>query len=397
MTDAIMVINAGSSSIKFALVATGRVAPAATGGAGARLAGGQIDRIGGEPCYRPAGEAGGPTPAGAGRTHASLLGWLVGRVRADHPGVRIVAGGHRVVHGGREFAGPAEVTAEVLEKLRALSPLAPSHQPHNIAGIEALRAALPEAAQVACLDTAFHRTQPRVAQIFALPRALTEEGILRYGFHGLSYEHIASVLPGHLGPRAEGRIVVAHLGHGASMCAMRERRSVATSMGLTALDGLVMGTRCGEIDPGVLLHLLRDRAMSVAEAEDVLTRKSGLLGVSGLSDDMRDLLASDAAEAREAVDLFVYRAARQIGSLAAALGGLDAIVFTGGIGEHSPEIRGRILGACGWLGVRPDEARNARGGPRISAEDSTVDALAIPTDEEGVIARQTAATIAGRF
>lgn len=388
MTDALLVLNTGSSSIKCGLYAAD--------GSGDCLGKIQIDRVGSAPVFRSTVSPTEPVPAKVGNSHAVLLAWVLPRIRHEFGGVRIVAAGHRVVHGGRDFAGPVLVTDDVLSRLRALSPLAPGHQPHNLAGIEALEVALPDLPQVACFDTAFHRTQPRMAQLFALPRALLDDGVLRYGFHGLSYDHIASVLPEHLGSRAEGRVIVAHLGNGASMCAMQSRKSIATSMGYTALDGLVMGRRCGELDPGVVLHLIRDRGMSVEVVEDLLTRKSGLLGVSGLSEDMRDLLASDHPHAREAVDLFVYRAIRRIGSLSAVLSGLDAIVFTGGIGEHSPLIRERILDGCSWLGVHVDRDRNLTGGPRLSTDDTAVAAFVIPTDEERVIARQTTATIAAR-
>ena len=386
MTGAILVLNAGSSSIKCALYATED--------GGDCLGKAQIDRIGSAPVFRSTISPEERVPAETGETHAASLTWLLRRIRREFGDITVVAAGHRVVHGGRDFTGPVLVTDDVLARLRALSPLAPGHQPHNLAGIDALRTALPGIPQIACFDTAFHRTQPRTAQLFALPRTLLDDGVLRYGFHGLSYEYIASVLPQYLGPRADGRVIVAHLGHGASMCAMRTRKSVATSMGFTALDGLVMGKRCGELDPGVVLHLIRDRGMSVEEVEDLLTRKSGLLGVSGVSDDMRDLLASNKPHSREAVDLFVYRAIRRIGSLSAVLSGLDAIIFTGGIGEHSPVIRERILDGCSWLGMRLDRNRNSKGGPRISAEDSAVTAFIIPTDEERIIERHTASAIA---
>jgi acetate kinase len=382
MSDAILVVNAGSSSLKCALHATSDPAR--------RLARMRIERIGTAPLYHPPEGPAQPLPAQAGASHAELLDWLMGRIAADFPGLRIVAAGHRVVHGGREFAGPVRVTAGVLAGLDRLAPLAPAHQPHNLAGIRALARARPGLPQVACFDTAFHRTQPRLAQLFALPRALSDEGILRYGFHGLSYEYIASVLPAHLGPAAEGRVLVAHLGGGASMCALVGRRSVATTMGFTALDGLMMGTRSGAIDPGVLLHLMRERGMGADALEELLGRRSGLLGVSGLSDDMRDLLASAAPEAREAVALFVYRVVREAGALAAVMGGLDAIVFTGGIGENAAPVRAAILEGCTWAGARLDAALNSTHGPRISAADSAVRALVIPTDEEQVIARHTA-------
>jgi acetate kinase len=280
-----------------------------------------------------------------------------------------------------------------LAMLRGFIPLAPLHQPHNLAGIDALRAHLPGVPQVACFDTDFHRTQPSLAQLFALPRRITAQGVRRYGFHGLSYEYIADVLPHHLGEGADGKVIVAHLGNGASMCAMKERRSIATTMGFTALDGLMMGTRAGNLDPGVLLYLMDYQGMDAKTLEKLLYKESGLLGVSGISQDMRELLASDRPEAREAVDLFCYRIVREIGSLAAALGGLDALVFTGGIGEHAAPVRAQVCAALGWMGVELDAAANAAHGRRIATADSSVDVLVLPTNEEWMIARHTAALV----
>ena len=274
--------------------------------------------------------------------------------------LRFVGAGHRIVHGGAEFSQPVVVDDRIVAALEALVPLAPLHQPHNLAAIRAITAASPDLPQVACFDTAFHQTQPPVAQVVALPRELTAEGVRRYGFHGLSYEYIA-VGPARRGARvAAGRVVVAHLGNGASLCAMNGGRSVATTMGFSPLDGLVMGTRPGSLDPGVLLYLMSRHAMDAAAIEALLYHRSGLLGLSGLSSDMRTLLASPDPRAREAVDVFVYRIGRELGSLAAALGGLDALVFTAGIGEHAPEIRARVCRDAGWLGVELDEAANRR-------------------------------------
>jgi acetate kinase len=305
----------------------------------------------------------------------------------------------RGVHGGVKFSAPVLVDASILAELEALVPLAPLHQPHNVAAIKAVAKMAPVLPQVACFDTAFHRTQSKVAEAFALPRRYAEEGVRRYGFHGLSYEYIASVLPA-LDPRAaEGRAVVAHLGNGASMCALSGGRSVATTMSFTPLDGLVMGTRCGATDAGVLLYLIDRHGMNARSLEELLYEQSGLLGVSGISSDMRTLLASSDRRAAEALDLFVYRITRELGSLAAALGGLDALVFTGGIGENAVSIRARICRDASWLGLELDEDANARGGPCISRIDSRVSAWVIPTNEELMIALHTRRILeaGGRF
>jgi len=300
--------------------------------------------------------------------------------------------GHRVTH-GRHRLGPQLVDPALITALRALVPLAPLHQPHNLAGIAAAARLAPSAMQLACFDTAFHRSIPDVARRYALPHALSAD-VEAFGFHGLSYEYIASVLPSHLGARAEARVIVAHLGSGASMCAMRGRASIATTMGFTPLDGLPMATRCGALDPGALLYLLETRRLSIDELRDVLYLQSGLLGVSGISDSMKELVASPARSAAQAVELFVYRAAGAIGSLAAALGGLDALVFTGGIGEHSPEIRARIASATAWLGAELDERAHADGRAVFSTPASAVSLCVVPTDEELVIARHVAARLA---
>ena len=322
----------------------------------------------------------------------ALVDWLDG-----HAGTtRIVAAGHRVVHGGHDFTQPVRITPAVMAALRDLAPLAPLHQPHNLAAIDVIAERLPQLPQIACFDTAFHSTQSALATRFALPRALTEKGIRRYGFHGLSYEYIASVLPDHLGPPAEGRVVVAHLGSGASMCALQGRRSVATTMGFSALDGLMMGRRCGSLDPGVILYLLQEEGMDAAAISHLLYEQSGLAGVSGISDDMRDLLASDKPQAAEAIELFVYRISQELGSLAASLGGIDALVFTAGIGEHAPEIRRRVALAADWLGARLDDAANSAGASRISTADSAISLWVIPTDEELMIVRHTRDLLAGR-
>lgn len=375
--EAYLVLNAGSSSIKYAVYDADQK----------QLLHGQVDRIGLDPHYH-----GGATdidvPVADNATHAEILDWLLDHISGLSAEMTIVGAGHRVVHGGQEFAAPARVTDEVIAKLRTLAPLAPGHQPHNLAGIEAVARRWPDIPQVACFDTAFHRTQPRIAQLFAIPRAFSEDGVLRYGFHGLSYHYISTQLPHHL-DKPKGKVIVAHLGNGASMCAMQNMKSVATTMGYTALDGLVMGRRCGELDPGVIFHMLRDRGMSVAEIEDTLGTKSGLAGVSGISSDMRDLLASDSPEAAEAVDLFVYQACKKIGALAATLGGVGSLVFTGGIGENSAAIRARILQGCAWLGADLDAAANTQGASRITTPESRLAAFVIPTDEEGIIAGET--------
>jgi acetate kinase len=381
MTDAVLVLNVGSSSVKFALYALASLDSLCRGG---------IDAIGTErAAIRIAGErsdalAGAKPPAG---DHACVATWLVRLLGERLPDIALCVAGHRVVHGGTAFADPVRIDEHVLRTLETFVPLAPNHQPANLAAIRAVAHAAPHLPQVACFDTAFHRTQPAHAQQFALPRALTDAGIVRYGFHGLSYEYLAGVLPDIAGARANGRVILAHLGHGASLCALRGRRSIATTMGFTALDGLVMGTRSGSLDPGVVLHLIEQRAMAAADVSDLLYNRSGLLGVSGLSDDLRVLEADGGAKAEEAMDLFAYRAAREIGSLAAALGGLDVLVFSAGIGERSPSMRARICAYSAWLGIALDADANAAGRPRIGATGSAVDVFVIPTNEEITIAR----------
>lgn len=382
MTPAILVLNAGSSSIKFAVYGDDKEL----------VLNGQVDRIGMAPAFR-GGDTSIDVPVAPDASHRDILDWLLDHISDLCGELTLIGAGHRVVHGGQDFAAPALVSDAVLSKLRALAPLAPGHQPHNLAGIEAVARRWPNVPQVACFDTAFHRTQPRIAQLFAIPRALSDDGVLRYGFHGLSYHYIATQLPHHL-DKPTGKVIVAHLGNGASMCAMQDMKSVATTMGYTALDGLVMGRRCGELDPGVIFHMLRDRGMSVAEIEDTLGTKSGLMGVSDISSDMRDLLASDSPAAAEAVALFVYQACKKIGALAATLGGLDALVFTGGIGENAAPIRARILQGCAWLGAEMDPAANDAAAPCITTPVSHLAAHVIPTDEEGIIAGETMRLVA---
>jgi len=385
MNTAVLVINSGSSSIKFALYPM-------SGSAGEKthLYDGEIEGIG-DAAKLSARDAEGKTLVAAAvsgpATHHAALSALLEWIAGHAGGTELAAAGHRVVHGGGEFTGPVKLTSDTVAKLEALNPLAPLHQPHNLAAIKALSKLHPKLPQVACFDTSFHTSQPAVATAFALPRALSEKGIRRYGFHGLSYEYIASILPEQLGAKADGKVVVAHLGHGASMCAMVDRRSVATTMGFSALDGLVMGRRCGALDPGVILYLLDHEAMNSKQINHLLYEESGLFGVSSISDDMRELIASRDARAAEAVELFVYRIVRELGSLAAALGGLDALVFTGGIGEHSPEIRARVCRQAAWLGVRLDERANESGRSNIGTRASAVAVLALTTNEEYVIAR----------
>jgi acetate kinase len=386
MRDPILVINAGSSSIKFSVFKTGPDRSLVVG------AHGQVEGIGSSPKLVVA-DAQGRTlkdetvsAADHDAAMAAINVWFAGHVGREATFAGI---GHRIVHGGLRYSQPVLIDDEVLRYLEEMVPLAPLHQPHNIAAIRAASAVAPNVPQVACFDTAFHRSQPLLAQEFALPRVMTAKGVRRYGFHGLSYEYIVSVLPRVAPEIANGKTIVAHLGNGASMCAIDDGRSVATTMGLTPVDGLVMGTRTGSLDPGVILYLLQQEGMSAQAVEHMIYESSGLLGVSGVSGDMRVLLASGLPAAKEAVDLFVYRIGRELGSLAAALGGLDGLVFTAGIGEHAPEIRARVCRDAQWLGVDLDGAANTHGGPRISAARSRVSAWVIPTDENLMVARHT--------
>jgi acetate kinase len=386
MREPILVINAGSSSVKFSVFETALDRSLSAGAHGA------VSGIG-TASYLSIADAHGRNLAEQlvpDNDHrgaiAAIHEWFTAHI-GDEAGFSGV--GHRVVHGGTAYFGPALIDDRVIAALERLVPLAPLHQPHHIAAIRAVKAAAPDVPQVACFDTAFHRTQPLLAQEFALPREFTEKGVRRYGFHGLSYEYIVSVLP-HVAPDCTGgELVVAHLGNGASLCAIDDGRSVATTMGFTPVDGLVMGTRTGTLDPGVILYLLQHEGMTAQAVEELIYERSGLLGVSGMSSDMRTLLASDLPTAKEAVDLFVYRIGRELGSLAAALGGVDAIVFTGGIGENAAEIRTRVCRDAHWLGVAFDEQANTRGGPRISSAGSAVSAWVVPTNENLMIARQT--------
>jgi acetate kinase len=389
--DYAAVLNAGSSSLKFCVYRR-------PGDEAWQLeARGQIEGIGTAPRFTAKNDAGGVladhplnTVVKDARTALDALAeWL----RSRYGGARVLGVGHRVVHGGAKYAAPTVVTPQVLTDLRELVPLAPLHQPHNLAAIDAVTAQLPGVPQVACFDTSFHRGQADVAEVIPLPRDICRGGVQRYGFHGLSYEYIASVLPQVAPEIADGRVIVAHLGSGASLCALTNGRSVDHSLGFTALDGLCMGTRPGSIDPGVVFYLFQNLGLSAKEVETILYKKSGLLGISGISNDMRDLLGHSEPAAHLAVDYFVYRAAKEIGALAAVLGGIDGLVFTAGIGENSAEIRARICAASAWLGIEFDREANARKGPRISTTASRVSAWVIPTNEELMIARHTAALL----
>lgn len=389
MAECIVVVNAGSSSVKFAFYDSADQA---------LMLKGQVEQIGVSPSLTASNPEGAEVanrswpPEGFG--HGQAMGAILEVARAQLTGSTVKGVGHRVVHGGTGFTGPVEVTADVIAELDKLSPLAPLHQPHNLGPIKAVAQTRPEIRQVACFDTAFHQTQPHLAQAFALPRELTDSGIRRYGFHGLSYEFVsrrlAEVAPEH----GRKRIIIAHLGNGASLCAIDEGRSVATTMGFTAVEGLMMGTRCGSIDPGVLIYLMDERGMDARALESLVYKQSGLLGVSGISSDMRTLRQSDDPRAREATDLFIYRIVREIGSLAAALGGLDGLVFTGGIGQKDARTRNEVVAGCAWLGAVIDEQTNEGAKLRIDARSSAFPIWVVPTDEEAVIASHTARLLA---
>lgn len=387
MDDYALVFNAGSSSLKFC------VYQCSEAGEWHIESRGQIEGIGNAPRLSVKDGRGGilahhPLDHNVSDIHAaldSLAAWL----RSRYTDAQILAIGHRVVHGGARFTGPTVITPQVLDELRTLIPLAPLHQPYNLAAIEAVFERLPHVPQVACFDTSFHRGQPAVAEVIPLPRELCRSGIQRYGFHGLSYEYIAAVLPQVAPEIAAGRVIVAHLGSGASLCALNDGKSMDSTLGFTALDGLCMGTRPGAVDPGVILYLFQNLGLSAKEVETILYKKSGLLGISGISNDMRDLLGSSEPSAQLALDYFVYRVAKEIGALSAVLRGLDGLVFTAGIGENSPHIRRRICEASAWLGIDVDSDANAGNGPRISSTKSRISAWVIPTNEELMIARHT--------
>jgi len=386
----ILVLNAGSSSLKFAifpLEPTLAEHPALSG---------QIEGIGATPKLSAKTSDGKrfkedvPLKGDLAEQHKASLSYLFGWIDTNAPELKISAAGHRVVHGGEEFSAPVKLDPAILAKLETLIPLAPLHQPHNLRPIKTIFEIMPHEPQVACFDTAFHRHNPEVAQTYGLPRALTKGGIKSYGFHGLSYDYITRTLPQVIGEKAKGSIVIAHLGNGSSMAAVKNGEGVATTMGFSTLNGLLMGTRCGSIDPGVLLYLINEKGMDYNSLTQLLYKDSGLLGVSGVSQDMRELLSSDKPEAREAVDLFCYRIAREIGSLAAAAGGLDALVFTGGIGENAVAIRERVCALSAWAGIDIDQAANNEGKLRIDSPKSRVIVAVVPTNEEGMIARYTA-------
>jgi acetate kinase len=383
----VLVLNAGSSSLKFCVYEAGDAAEWKP------IAHGQIEGIGTSPRMSARDAAGArlddQSLDASVRDARSALQFLAEWLRARFQGSRVLGVGHRVVHGGAQYAAPVVVTPQVLDDLKKLVPLAPLHQPYNLAAIEAVTERLPDVPQVACFDTGFHRGHEPVADIVPLPLEIRQTGVQRYGFHGLSYEYIASALPKVAPGIATGRVIVAHLGSGASLCAMKHGRSIDSSFGFTALDGLCMGTRPGAIDPGVVLYLFQGLGLSAKEVETILYKKSGLLGISGISNDMRDLLSSREPAAQLAVDYFVYRAAREIGSLVAVLGGLDALVFTAGIGENSAEIRQRICAASSWLGIDVDPKANARHALQIATPQSRVSALVVRTNEELMIARHT--------
>ncbi|HEY2586091.1 MAG TPA: acetate/propionate family kinase [Tepidisphaeraceae bacterium] len=390
MSDAIVVLNAGSSSLKFCIYGV-------AGGELTRVAGGQIEGLGTAPRFKAKDDqgrvladaplSGSAKEIGHSQGFAHLAQWAREHYAGEYEPVAI---GHRMVHGGLKFTEPTLITPDVIDELEQLVPLVPLHQPHNLAGVRAVTQLRPDLPQVACFDTAFHRGRPSVSERFGLPDEMFQQGVRRWGFHGLSYESISSQLRQIAPALRQGRVIVAHLGSGASLCAMRGGRSVETTMGFSALDGLPMGTRCGSLDPGVILFLLQ-RGMTASQIETLLYKKSGLLGISGVSNDVRDLLASDNPLAKEAIGYFVYRIVRDIGSLTAALGGLDGLVFTAGVGENSPLIRQRVCAGLEWLSIAIDAEANRKGRGCISPPGASPAVWVIPTDEEGVIAAHTLA------
>lgn len=389
MNDGILVLNAGSSSLKFAVFGLHEPEHVPQ-----LILKGQISGIGGAPCFKVWNADDEAIQQGDGlkRTvsnHEDAIGLALDWVRQQATNVELIGVGHRVVHGGRNQRLPALVTHQLMQELEALCLLAPHHQPHNLSAIRAVQARAGDLPQIACFDTAFHADQPDVARRLSLPRCYQEQGILRYGFHGLSYEYISSSVPEYNSGELPERLIVAHLGNGASLCAMRDGVGIATTMGFSTLDGIMMGTRSGAIDPGVLLHLMREEGLGEAELTELVYNQCGLLGVSGLSSDMQTLLASDDPNAEEAIELFCYSIVQGIGSLAMVLGGVDALVFTGGIGEHASVIRDRVCEKLGWLGLKIDESANLENGPLISTFNSKLKVWVIPTNEELVIAQHS--------
>lgn len=386
MTDVILVLNAGSSSIKFAIYAYTNVKSPA-------LVSGKVINLSDTPQFLVTGVDGKPLfqsnimKFDKTTTHKDVVLWLLNWFEHDNQDYIIRGVGHRFVHGGRDYAKPTLLTTSIISQLKTLIPLAPQHQTHHLSAVEAVSKWAPKLPQAACFDTSYHHTQEPLARLFALPREWYDRGIIRYGFHGLSYQYIANNLPRYLGELAEGRVIVAHLGNGASMCAMKKRKSVATSMGFTALDGLMMGQRCGSLDPGVIVHLLRHYRMSIEEIEHMLYNDSGLLGVSGISNNMQVLLNSNHPNAKQAIDLFCYKAAQELSSLVSTISGIDAIVFTAGIGENSAQIRQHICDRLTWLGISLDTSANANHKNIISHPNSLVKVLIMPTNEELIIAQ----------
>lgn len=392
MTDVILVLNVGSSSIKFAIYAYTNVKSAA-------LISGKVINLSDTPQFLANGIDGRPLHQSnivkfdKTTTHEDVIPWLLNWFEHENQGYTIRGVGHRVVHGGLDYTKPTLLTISIISQLKTLIPLAPLHQPHNLSAIEAVSKWAAKLPQVACFDTSYHHTQEPLARLFALPREWFDKGIMRYGFHGISYQYIANSLPGYLGDLAEGRVIVAHLGNGASMCAMQKRQSIATSMGFSTLDGLMMGQRCGSLDPGVIIHLVRQHNMSIEEIEHILYKDSGLLGVSGISNNIQVLQKNGHPHARQAIELFCYKAARELSALVSTINGIDAIVFTAGIGENSAQVRQQICARLKWLGVALDTSANAVHKSVISCPNSSVKVLIIPTNEELIIAQGTQSLI----
>lgn len=389
MDDFLLVLNAGSSSIKFSVFCVDQLVPQV-------VIRGQVDGIGSKPFFTAKNQHHKVIAElfleGKSIDHHQALDFLLTWLDAHSANGKLIAVGHRVVHGGVSVTAPQRIDEKLIQLLESLTVLAPLHQPHNIAGIRAIAHTRPDILQVACFDTSFHTSCTDLSKRFGLPEKLFQEGIRRYGFHGLSYEYIASVMRTKTPDIADKKVIIAHLGNGCSMCAMDGGKSVDTSMGFSALDGLMMGTRCGSLDPGVLLYLVREKQMDVDQLENLLYKESGLLGMSGISNDMRELLVSTQPQAQIAVDFFVYRIGRELGSLVAALGGLDALVFTAGIGENSAPIRRRVCHDAKWLGIEFDADNNEKNSHSLSClslPESSVSVLVIPTDEELMIAQHT--------